>query len=97
MSEAYTLTVVEAPAAQDAEFVTQKLYEFNYQYVDPDNHTLLSAFVRDDAGAIVAGLLGGTYWGWLHIDILWVDATLRGQGYGCKLLTAAEQEAVRRG
>ena len=48
-------------------------------------------------GRIVAGLVGGTYWGWLYTEILWVTESLRGQGYGQSLLAAAEAEAVRRG
>jgi GNAT superfamily N-acetyltransferase len=54
-------------------------------------------FVRDAKAEIVGGLLGGTYWGWLYVDILWVKDSLRGQGYGRALLAEAEQEAVRRG
>ncbi len=43
------------------------------------------------------GLLGGTYWGWLYVEILWVAEHVRGAEHGRALLAAAEQEAVRRG
>ena len=46
---------------------------------------------------MIGGLLGGTYWGWLHVDILWLDDSLRRQGYGSKLLAKAEDEGRRRG
>jgi ribosomal protein S18 acetylase RimI-like enzyme len=46
---------------------------------------------------VIAGILGGTYWGWMHIDILWVDSKYRKQGLGSKLLQAAESEAKKRG
>ena len=71
--------------------------EFNRSQVGDDNHRALAIFLRDRQDTIIAGLTGGTYWGWLHIDILWVDEQIRGQGYGRKLLAAAEQEAARRG
>ena len=45
----------------------------------------------------IAGILGGTYWGWMYIDILWVDEKYRKQGLGSKLLEAAESEAKKRG
>ena len=51
----------------------------------------------DESGNVIAGILGGTYWGWLHIDILWVDENHRNAGLGSKLLHAAEEEAKKRG
>ena len=51
----------------------------------------------DDSGKVIAGILGGTYWGWCHIDILWVDEKYRKTGIGSKLLKAAEEEAIHRG
>lgn len=97
MNDPYSLTLEETPAEEDAEFVRQRLTEFNALHAPPDTHRLLAIFVRDENGAILAGLLGGTYWGWLHIDYLWVDEALRGAGYGRRLLAMAEQEAIRRG
>jgi GNAT superfamily N-acetyltransferase len=41
--------------------------------------------------------VGGTYWGWLYVEILWLDARARGRGLGARLMAMAEQEAQRRG
>lgn len=97
MNESYTLTLEEAPDAQDVHFVRERLNAYNFAIVGEDDHKPLAIFVRDSDNAIVAGLLGGTYWGWLHVDILWIKDGLRRQGYGKALLAAAEQEAVQRG
>jgi len=46
---------------------------------------------------IVGGLLGGTNWDWLHIEILSVAAPLRARGYGRQLMERAEALARERG
>jgi GNAT superfamily N-acetyltransferase len=57
----------------------------------------LSVVLRDPADALVGGLAGRTLWGWLVIELLWTAPAARGRGHGRRLLTAAEQEALRRG
>ncbi len=98
MDKSYTVTLEETPDPADARFVFEHLQEFNRSRIGiDDGHRRLTVFVRDETGAIVGGLLGDTFWGWLYVSILWVDERLRGQGYGRTLLTTAEQEAIARG
>ena len=85
------------PSESEIEFVNNALTRFNDAKVGPDNHELLNIVEYDDSGNVIGGILGGTYWGWMHIDILWVDEKFRKQGIGSKLLQAAEDEARRRG
>ncbi|MBQ0002237.1 MAG: GNAT family N-acetyltransferase [Treponema sp.] len=85
------------PTDDEINFVNNALKEFNDKAVGPDNHELLNIVEYDNNGNVIAGILGGTYWGWMHLDILWVDENYRRTGIGSKLLKAAEEEAVRRG
>ena len=85
------------PTDKEINFVNHALEEFNNKAGGPDNHELLNIVEYDDNGNVIAGILGGTYWGWMHIDILWVDENHRRSGIGSKLLKAAEDEAIRRG
>ena len=81
----------------EIEFVNQQILKFNSSRVGEGKYKLLVILLRDSGSHIVGGLLGETYWQWLHVDVLWVHESLRGKGYGDKLLAAAEQEAINRG
>ena len=85
------------PAKEECERIKKSLTEFNNANVGEDGHAELNLAEYDDEGALIGGLLGGTYWGWLYVDFLWVEEDCRRQGLGSRLLEAAEQEARRRG
>jgi GNAT superfamily N-acetyltransferase len=53
--------------------------------------------LRDDQQKIAGGLIGELNWEWLRINILAVAEELRGQGWGRRLVAAAEQLAVQAG
>lgn len=46
--------------------------------------------VVDSDNRIMGGCNGNIGYGWVYIDQLWVDVTLRGQGYGSALMQQAE-------
>jgi GNAT superfamily N-acetyltransferase len=58
---------------------------------------LLAVLLRDANHRVVGGALGWTKRGWLELNVVWVREDLRGQGYGTRLVRAAEQEAIARG
>ena len=85
------------PSKQEIDFIRGALTQFNDGCVGSDGHTPLNLVEYDSEGTLIAGLLGGTYWGWMYVDILWVHEDHRKQGIGTKLLAEAEKEGTRRG
>ena len=85
------------PTEQEIQSVRDALRRFNDEAVGEDGHTPLNIVEYDKNGAIIGGILGGTYWGWLYVDILWVDENYRKKGIGSRLLSEAEKEARQRG
>lgn len=85
------------PARNEIEYVREALSQFNREHVGDDGHTPLNLVEYNENGQIIGGILGGTYWGWMYIDILWVNEHYRRRGLGSKLLSEAEKEAVHRG
>ena len=97
MDGAYTITLTDSPDPADAQVVRAGLDAHSDAQGAPVDWVPLALFVRDAQGAVVGGLTGGTYWGWLYVARLWIAEHLRGQNYGSRLLAEAEREALRRG
>ena len=91
------LKVEVEPAPKDIQSLDDSLYDYNVEQTGSDDGKGLTIFVRDDAGVIVAGLHGWTWCGACKVARLWVRKDLRRQGYGQRLLAAAEEEARARG
>ena len=85
------------PTENEIKYIREELNQFNNERVGEDGHTPLNIVEYDTNGNIIGGILGGTYWGWMYVDILWVHENHRYKGIGSKLLREAEKEAIRRG
>ena len=85
------------PTKEETKKVYDELIRFNTEKVGGDGHAPLNIVEYDGCGNIIGGILGGTYWGWLYVDILWVHENHRRSGIGSKLLAEAEKEAKSRG
>ncbi|TPI16241.1 GNAT family N-acetyltransferase [Mesorhizobium sp. B4-1-3] len=92
-----SLEITAEPLPQALAFLSGNLTAFNDADVGASGRKPLAVFVRDETGAIVAGISGYTAWGWLYVQWLWVDEKLRGKGVAADMLDAAEGEAVARG
>jgi GNAT superfamily N-acetyltransferase len=80
----------------DAQYIRQKLNKYNNNFVPSDNHEKLCLVVRRD-DVIIGGLVGGTYWNWLYIELFWVDENERKNGLGTRILAKVEEIAIRSG
>jgi GNAT superfamily N-acetyltransferase len=86
-----------SPAYQDEQIVLSGLRQYNDEYVPADSDITFAVFLRGVGETILGGVLARAGRGWLHINSMWVDPSVRGRGYGTSLLAAAEEEARRRG
>ena len=88
---------INPPGDNDRETFFGFLRQYNLAQAGDSEYTPLCLLVRDADGMVIAGLDGMTYWGWLFIARLAIQADYRKQGIGTRLLAAAEQEARARG
>ena len=83
----------QCAAPEDEEFVREQLLAYNVRLAGEPGRRKVSIFLRDGDERIVGGLLGGIRWDFLYVDKLWLEDGLRGEGWGAKLLAAAEGHA----
>jgi GNAT superfamily N-acetyltransferase len=93
----FELATGSAVSAADAERVRQGVRDHSASVLGEADFAALHVYARDARGELVGGLVGGTYWGWLHVESLWVRDAHRHRGVGTRLLQLAEAEAVKRG
>jgi GNAT superfamily N-acetyltransferase len=84
---------IHGPAARE---VFKGLRAANVRAIGKIDHKPLTVTLRD-RGAVVGGLIGETYLGWMFVKWFWIDDRHRGKGRGTDILRTAEDEARRRG
>ena len=85
------------PQPTDVQVLTDELAAYAVaEGLSPDAKPL-AVFLRSRFSRVVGGVYGITYWGLFWVQMVWVEESLRGQGYGTELMRVAEAEALRRG
>jgi GNAT superfamily N-acetyltransferase len=97
MEEEYRIVYVDKPEKSAWGIIGQGINHYNIQHAGDEKFQRLCFALHAADQEIVGGVIGEIYWGWFHIDLLWVRDELRGRGYGHRLLATAEDEARRRG
>lgn len=96
MQDDYLIEVPTDLQPGDMNMIVNGLSEFNATKAGGEMPRYLLVTVRDKDQAIVGGLLGATYLGWLQVSAVWMSDALRGKGYGTRLMQRAEAEARER-
>ena len=96
MSEIWLSSEVDA-RPEDIATIENAIDEFNMHYTGDRDYRPVRIFLRDEANVLCGGILADLWGGWMHITYLWIDAVLRGQDFGTRLIEAAENEARAHG
>ncbi|MGD9002303.1 MAG: GNAT family N-acetyltransferase [Anaerolineae bacterium] len=97
MDEEYRIVYVDKPEESAWGIIGRGIRDYNEQQTGDREFQRLCFVLQSPDEEIVGGVIGEAYWGWLHVDLLWVKDELRGRGYGRRLLTLLEDEARQRG
>ncbi len=85
-----------APAEADNAIVSEGIIAFNEKILG-ERDKAFSIFLKNDLGKVFGGIQAFLGTESVYIDVLWVEGNIQKQGYGTKLLDAAEGEAIKNG
>jgi GNAT superfamily N-acetyltransferase len=93
----FELAPSDSPAPGTFQAIVQALDESSRSVIGPARPRLLVIPIHDSGGTVVGGFWGATMFEWLHVGLMFVPESMRGQGVGTALMASAEQEALKRG
>ena len=93
----YQIVIDHDPNQADNAAVREGLISFNESVMGEPRDKEYSVFLKDNSGKIFGGLQAHFDIESVYIETFWVDEKLRHQGFGTKLLVAAEEEAIKNG
>lgn len=92
----YKVIIDHNPSQSDNGVVKEALIK-SYEAQFGERDKKFSVFLKSDSGKVVGGIQAMFDSEAIYIEALWVEEILRKQGYGKKLLAAAEGEAIENG
>lgn len=92
----YKVVVDYSPSEADNAIVTEGIIA-SIENIVGERDKVFSIFLKNDSGKVFGGIQAFLDSESIYIDVLWVEESLQKQGYGTKLLGAAEREAIENG
>jgi len=84
------------PNEEDKETIKAGMLAYHKSKGHPRKMEYVSILIKDDNDSVLGAIVVSFLWNGMHIDTLWVDKSIRSQGWGRKLIEAAEEEAIQR-
>jgi len=79
--------------SEDVDQLLHHLRAYNHDKLWANVKKPVASFCRDLEGKMLGGVFGYDSWGWLNIELLWVDEQFRGNDIATKLMAKMEQYA----
>ncbi|OGM59575.1 hypothetical protein A3A75_05885 [Candidatus Woesebacteria bacterium RIFCSPLOWO2_01_FULL_39_10] len=85
------------PREEDFKVLSEGLLAHHAKNGHPRKSEKYSIFLKSTNGKVLGGVIVTFLWNGMEVNSLWVDDSISRQGWGRKLMTAVEEEAVKRG
>ena len=85
------------PDPEDKQIMVDGMLAYHSSKGHPRKTDTFSVVMKDENDKLRGTVIVTFLWNGMEIQSLWVDESLRHQGWGSKLLSAAEAEGMKRG
>lgn len=97
MSSLKLVPIEGEPNPKDKKVMVEGLLFHHAKSGHPRKSKTYSILLKEDKEKVMGAVIVTFLWNGMEINSLWVDETIRKQGWGRKLMQAVEKEAVKRG
>lgn len=85
-----TLETDLTPSRDNIQKLGDGLNQHAIQNIGSRGFNAVAIWARNESGEIMGGVQAFMNWNWLHVCLIWLDESLRGQGLGTTLLSEIE-------
>ncbi len=96
-SDKFQIHTTDDPTREDESALLSGICDEAYKAKGQPKIERFGAFLKDPSNKVFGGVSGAIFYGCVDIDQLWVDKTLRHQGWGTKLMDEAEKIGKQHG
>ena len=96
MNDLKITTIEGEPDPEDKKVLTEGLLAHHARQGHPRESETFSIFLKDQNKKVMGAIIVTFLWNGMAINSLWIDESLRKQGWGGKLMQAVEKEAIER-
>lgn len=87
----HQLSVIWEPKQQKTEQTRQGLTQFGIESISGEPPKSLVVMLQSSNDRVIGGATGEAILGHFYLQQLWIDAPMRGKGYGSRILAKVEQ------
>ncbi|MCA9836473.1 MAG: GNAT family N-acetyltransferase [Trueperaceae bacterium] len=92
-----SFTIDHQPSAEAIAYINEQIQSFNIEQTGISTRSSVSLVLRDETGAIIAGINGQLWGNCCELQSLWVSEKHRGSGLGKQVLELAETKVKEQG
>lgn len=97
MNDFNFVTTVGRPNPKDYRVLVNGMLTYHAKQGHPRRSEVINIFLKDKYKKVFGGIIATVLWNGIEINSLWVDKSIRKQGWGRKLMAMAENEGKIRG
>jgi N-acylglucosamine-6-phosphate 2-epimerase len=97
MNDIKLISVNGEPSVEDKKVMREGMLAYHASQGHPRVEELYTVILKNQSNNTIGMVIVTFRWQAMYINTLWVEESIRHQGWGTRLMKAVEEEAVKRG